>query len=220
MKTIGIIGGMGPEAALDLHGKILACQKAKKDQDYIPVLLYNNSQIPDRSAYLLEEGKDPRPEIIRTGKALEKAGADLLLMSCNTAHYFYKDLAKHFQIPLLHMIEITAKEAKKQEGEFLLLATQGTYRSEIYTDAFEKEGLSLALPDPALRQDIMRWIYMVKGQKLKEAAREFAEIFDREKRTLVLGCTELPLIVEATKKSFPHLDPTLLLAREAVHLAK
>ena len=91
-KTIGIIGGMGPLATYDLAEKILNNTVASCDQDNIPVLIDCNTRIADRTAAILHGGDDPRPEMKKSAKRLETAGADVLMMACNTAHYFYDSI--------------------------------------------------------------------------------------------------------------------------------
>ena len=102
-KTIGIIGGMGPLATYDLAEKILNNTAASCDQDNIPVLIDCNTRIADRTAAILHDRADPRPEMKKSAKRLEEAGADVLIMACNTAHYFYDSVCEDISIPVLHM---------------------------------------------------------------------------------------------------------------------
>jgi aspartate racemase len=148
MKTLGIIGGMGPLATADLFKMIIELTPAKSDQEHIPVLIDSNTNIPDRTAAILSCGKDPRPEMIHSAKRLQEAGADYLLMSCNTAHYFYDDIAENIHIPLLHMPKLTAEYAR-QKGykKVALLATDGTIKSGVYSNAFENSGVEIITPD-------------------------------------------------------------------------
>ena len=159
MKTIGIIGGMGPEAALDLAQMIVDKTKATTDQEHIPVLIYNNTAIPDRSGFILRGETNPAGEIIRTAKILEQAGADVLIMSCNTAHYFYDEIQEKIHTPFLHMIDLTAKQAEKCAGPFRLLATEGTYEARLYERYFSAHHLDLRVPELSERKTIMAWIY-------------------------------------------------------------
>ncbi len=89
MKTLGILGGMGPLATADLFEKIIRNTKADTDAQHIRVYIDNNPQIPDRTAFIMGSGADPRPEMNASARKLEAMGADILLMPCNTAHYFY-----------------------------------------------------------------------------------------------------------------------------------
>ena len=110
-KTVGIIGGMGPAATCDLMEKIIALTKAARDQDHLHVLTDVNTAIPDRTAAILHGGPDPVPEMRKSARRLVSAGAELLLMPCNTAHYFYDDLAASVPVPVLHMPRLTAAKS-------------------------------------------------------------------------------------------------------------
>ena len=87
-KTIGILGGMGPLATADLFEKITLLTKAETDRDHIRVYIDSNTNIPDRTAAILNGGADPVPEMADALKHLEQCGADCVIMPCNTAHYF------------------------------------------------------------------------------------------------------------------------------------
>ncbi|MGB4554610.1 MAG: amino acid racemase, partial [bacterium] len=86
-KVIGILGGMGPEATADLFLKIIRATPAEKDQDHLRVIIDNNPQIPDRTAAIFSQGDDPLPLLVETAKNLARAGADFIVIPCNTAHY-------------------------------------------------------------------------------------------------------------------------------------
>ena len=103
-KIIGIIGGMGPLATVDLFEKITLHTKAQQDQDHLRVLIDSNTNIPDRTAALLHGGEDPVPQLIASATSLEKMGAQVLVMPCNTAHNFYDAVAGAVEVPVLHMI--------------------------------------------------------------------------------------------------------------------
>ena len=113
-KTLGIIGGMGPLATCDLMEKIIALTKAGKDQDNIHIVVDCNTNIPDRTAAIVGQGESPVPQLVRSGIKLQGMGADVLVMSCNTAHYFYEELLPYFDVPLLHMVRETGKFLRQQ----------------------------------------------------------------------------------------------------------
>lgn len=225
MKTIGILGGMGPLATVDLFAKIVKHTKAQTDQDHIPILIDNNTRVPDRTAAILEGGEDPVPELVRSALRLEAMGADALLMACNTAHYFSDEIRRFARIPLLHLIEEAAKEAKARGLECVgLLATDGTCRTGIYDRAFEAQGVRLLKPPAALEAHVMDIIY--KGVKAGAAAypldgiyETIAELKSCGAQSFVLGCTELPLAVEMYRIDAPVIDPTEVLARCAIRFA-
>src|SRR5690606_5467234 len=99
-----------------------------KDQEHIHIIIDNNTNIPDRTDYILGKGPDPRPELIRSAVKLESMGAEYIAIPCNTAHYFYEDIVKFTKAKVLNMIEETAAHLKanyKDQKDFLLLATRG-----------------------------------------------------------------------------------------------
>ena len=147
-KTIGIIGGMGPLATADLFEKIVGHTKAACDQEHLHVVIDSNTNIPDRTAALLHGGADPLPELAKSAGRLEKMGADVLIMPCNTAHNYYDGIAAAVSVPVLHMVRLTAQalveRGVKKAG---LLASDGTVRTGIYQKSFAGSGVELLTPD-------------------------------------------------------------------------
>lgn len=222
MKTIGIIGGMGPLAAADLFTKITKLTAAKSDQEHIHVLVDSNTSIPDRTAAILAGGENPVPEMVRSALRLENMGADVLVMSCNTAHYFIDDVRKFTKLPVLHMPEETAIEAKKRGYRCVgLLATEGTCQTGIYDRAFERHGVQVVKPPAALEKHIMKMIYEgIKAGLTEyplEGVREtMEELKSRGAECFILGCTELPLAFDLYGIKALTIDPTEVLARRAI----
>ena len=135
MKTIGIIGGMGPLATVHLYERIVLRTKALRDQDHIRVLIDSNTNIPDRTKAIIADGEDPTVELIKSAKILENSGADFLIMPCNTAHYFISTLQEAVNIPFVNMVEETVKYTAEKFGSDTvvgILATDGTIISNIY----------------------------------------------------------------------------------------
>ena len=108
-KTIGIVGGMGPLATCDLFKKIVEITDAACDQYHVRVCIDSNTEISDRTAAILSGGKNPVPELVKSAVRLQGMGADVLIMPCNTAHYFYNQLVPFVDTPFLNMLEETAK---------------------------------------------------------------------------------------------------------------
>ena len=132
MKTVGIIGGMGPLATVDLFGKIVNLTDAKCDNDHIHILIDNNTYIPDRTSYILGDGENPIDELVKSAKRLKNMGADFLIMPCNTAHYFYNDIINNVSIPFINMIEETANYINNKNIKKVgLLSTTGTINVKI-----------------------------------------------------------------------------------------
>lgn len=222
-KTLGIIGGMGPMATADLFRKIIEETVAERDQDHIHLLIDNNTDIPDRTAALLDGAESPLPEMVKSAKWLEQAGAEGLLMPCNTAHGFYEALRVSVSVPVLNMIALTG-EALTRRGVTCagLLATTGTVCTGVYQKYIGD--IRLLTPDEAGQAAVMDMIYGgVKAGKQTYSAAAVQRVAERllakGAQCLILGCTELPLAMEWYNLRFPAVDPTLELARGAVLFA-
>lgn len=221
-RTIGIIGGMGPIATYDLFKKIIEKTDAKTDQEHIHICIDCNTNIPDRTKAILGEGEDPVPEIVKSGVRLQSMGADVLVMPCNTAHYFYDKITPFFDIPLLNMLKETAAEIKRRKIKKVgLLATDGTIKSGVYHKALTDAEIDVVVPSPTKQTSIMDIIYNgVKASnrniKLDQFYGAMDELFDKGAEVLVLGCTELPIAFEIFHIDKPAIDPTLVLAEAAI----
>ncbi len=221
-KVCGILGGMGPMATADLFTKIIHNTKAESDGEHMRVLIDSNTGIPDRTAAILYGGQSPLPELLRSAKTLERAGADFLIMPCNTAHYFYLDVQEGVSIPFVNMIEETVKVAAalgiKTAG---LLATDGTSSAGIYDAPFQRADIALIKPSEEGQKALMDMIYngVKAGKNSFDTAaikKELLNMRERGAETFVLACTELPLAFTQYGLDFPALDPTNVLARAAV----
>ena len=238
-KTIGIIGGMGPLATCDLFKKIITNTPAACDQDHIHVIIDNNTNIPDRTAALLAGGPSPLPEMVKSAQRLEAAGADALIMPCNTAHGFYEPLQEAVSIPVIHMIRETVGTMVRSGITCAgLLATSGTIEAGVYdrpctaglrgaeprAEAHTGTSLRLLKPTEDEQKAVMHMIYQgVKAGVKDYDASAVQAIADRliseGAQAIILGCTELPLAKEMYALDFPSVDPTEELARAAVRVA-
>lgn len=230
---IGILGGLGPHATADLFSKILRCTPAARDQDHLHILIDNHPAIPDRTAFLLNDQRpNPLPAMLATARNLERAGADFLLVPCNTAHAFLPALQPYLHIPVLSMIEATCQYVRLSHPTIRrigLLATTGTISSRVYADVFAAAGLPLLTPPPeAQEKQVMAAIYGADSIKARGAhspcGRQLllaaaAQLLEQGAEALILGCTEIPLVLNAGDFAVPCLDPTLILAQAAVERA-
>ena len=224
-KILGVIGGMGPAATCDLLEKIIALTRAASDQEHIHVIADLDTAIPDRTAAILEGGPDPAPELQKSARRLESAGAEVLLMPCNTAHYFYDAVAGVVSVPLLHMPREAAAALKaagaKKAG---VLATDGTVRAGVYEKALREAGVEPVYPSPAMQREVMRLIYDgVKGRKVPLESIPVRDILRDLKaqgaEKVVLACTELPIAFAELGLMAGCLDATRALALAAVRAA-
>ena len=224
-QVLGILGGMGPAATCDLMEKIISLTEAACDQEHIHIISDVNTAIPDRTAAILHGGADPVPEMVGSAKRLEAAGADFIIMPCNTAHYFYDTVASAVAVPVLHMPRLTAAVLKKAGVKKAgVLATDGTIQSGVYARALEAEGIEPIYPQGAHQAMIMDLIYKgVKARKIPLESVPVEEIMEelRQKgaEKFLLACTELPIAFEALSIRQDCLDPTRVLAFSAVEYA-
>ncbi|RIE16546.1 aspartate/glutamate racemase family protein [Candidatus Cryosericum septentrionale] len=225
-KTLGIIGGMGPAATLDLFYKILKATPAKRDQDHIHIIIDDFPQIPDRTAFLLGKGENPLPYILKSVKTLEKANVDVLCMPCNTAHYFVEDIRKATPLPFISIIESTLNTIKRSfenSKNIGLLATDGTIIGRVYHNIFEVERYRIITPIEEKQHEVMKIVYSIKAGKMEENVQAFEEIIEHMKflgsELVILGCTELPILLKYFEPSLPVIDATSCLAKEIANFA-
>ncbi len=227
-KIIGILGGMGPEATIDLFYKIIKFMPAEKDQDHLRIIIDNNPKIPDRTAAILGKGEDPFPALQETARNLEKAGADFIIIPCNTAHYFLSSIQESVEVPILNMIEETARETLQRIPQIKkvgLLASVGIYETEIYHQKFKKFNIKVISPEEKDKEEIMKTIYAVKAGNLSEAIKRniikaAQKLIDKGAEAIIAGCTEIPLILKEEDIVVPLIDPTQVLAKAAVQKAR
>ena len=221
-KSVGIIGGMGAAATCDLFHKIINMTNAKSDQEHIHIFIDCNTNIPDRTEAILGRGEDPVPEMVRSGIRLQSMGADVLVMPCNTAHYFYDKLTPFFDILLLNMLKLTAREIQRRGLRKIgLLATDGTIQSGVYHSVLAEAGIELVIPSPEKQTSVMDVIYNgIKASKRDVDLARFYdaidELFEQEAEILILGCTELPVAFDIFNIDRPAIDPTTVLAAAVI----
>ncbi|MGE7843318.1 aspartate/glutamate racemase family protein [Lysinibacillus sp. NPDC093712] len=221
-QTLGIIGGVGPLATMFIGEMIVRRTKATKDQEHVHTIIDNDTNIPDRTAFILDKTKEnPVPVLIEDAKKLASVGANLIAIPCNTAHTFYDEIAQGSPIPVLHMIRETAKRANDLGAKRVgILATTGTLTSRMYQDALEEFGIIPVIPDDQMKEKVMAIIYdYVKAGKdvtqedwlpIEEAM--LALNCDR----IVLGCTELSIVNRDLKLSDKYIDSLIVLAECAI----
>lgn len=199
MKTVGVLGGMGPKATVDFCDLVIENTNALKDQDHINMLVSIHSTIPDRTAYILGESNvSPLPDLINDAKKLEEAGCDFLVLTCNTSHYFYDDIDKEINIPLINMPEETAKIINNNTDikKVGIMATTGTLKTKIYDRYLKKE---LYYPNETLNSMIMDLIYNKVKKGIKVSKEEFYNVLNKYYEAgcdiVIAGCTELSVII-------------------------
>ena len=239
---IGVIGGLGPHAGLDFVRKIFTNTKAEKDQEHLDCILVScPSGIQDRTAYLLsKKGDNPALGMFESARRLQKAGAHYISVACNTAHAGqifspFCEMVRDFLpgLTIINMLETCAAYCK-DKGRFKrlgLLATIGTHKSGVYKEYFRaNDKFDLLEPDnkgqKSIHEAIFNENYGIKAHSdnIKPEARErirveIQKFIEKGAEAVILGCTELPLAVEARDFSIPLIDPGLITARKLIELA-
>jgi aspartate racemase len=227
-KTIGILGGMGPEATVDLFHRIVGATPAACDQEHLHIVVDNDPSVPDRTEAILSANTEPVVEkLTAMARRLEAAGADFLVVPCNTAHYFLDRVRPAVSVPFLDMIGETVDAILQRHPgtrRVGLLATTGALRTRLYHDRCASAGLSVVEPNEDSQQAVMAAIHAVKsaGADAKAAGaleRAAAELVTAGAEVVIAGCTEIPLALEPEKVSVPLINPTEELARAAVRMA-
>jgi len=216
IKTLGVLGGLGPAASCRFYDMLIKMRPAATDQDHPDILLYSKASIPDRTAWLLGQIQEsPLPAMTAGIETLVKAGAQVIAVPCATAHHFYPEMQAATHIPVLNMLALTAKALAAQGvARAALLATRGSYVSGVFARALEREGIEALLPTEEQARALMGMIYAIKSGRLpdKRALEDFASPFlERRAQRVILGCTELGLF---TGLDDIYIDPMKILAQE------
>ncbi|MFQ5674585.1 MAG: aspartate/glutamate racemase family protein, partial [bacterium] len=143
-KVIGILGGMGPDATAHFFGKIVSMTPASSDQEHIPIVIYNNPQIPDRTAAIRNRDTTIIQALEASLKVLEKSAPDFICIPCNTVHYYFEEMQRCSSIPIINLVETVVEVALKELPNLArigLLATTGTIKSGLYQNAFARQGV-------------------------------------------------------------------------------
>ena len=242
---IGILGGMGTQAGLDFCNKLAVLNRGKIDQEYPLFLLYNKSNIPGRPESIGSQTKNLSNKstnkkskikyervlksLLKGCKLLEKNKCKFIVIPCNTAHYWYDDLRKKINIPIINMpkevFKFTKKKCKKN-SKVGLLATEGTLKTGVYKKFFDKDYQLIEPSQQIQKLSVNKAIKLVKMGNVKAAAKAIKPAIDSlikmKCKKIILGCTELPIAIfafksfENVKSSKVFLDPNLILAHSAM----
>lgn len=223
IKTVGIMGGMGPMATSDLIYNIISQTDAECDAEHVHLLIDCDGSIPDRTRAILGDGESPLPKLCTMAKKLEYMGADIIAISCNTSHYFYNEISEAVEVPVLNMIDETAREvARAGHKRVLLLATDGTVQMGLYEKALAKYGVKTVYPTENGQKKVMQLIYeCVKSGHYEFDVQGFCEdIRAFGNMPVLLGCTELPIAFKHFGiDEFELVDPSKILARAIIREA-
>lgn len=219
--TVGVIGGMGPLATVDFLNKLVNATSAICDQEHLPLLVRFCPDIPDRVEALHGRGPSPVRALTTAAQILEQAGAECLAIACNTAHAWHQDIARAVSIPVLHIANATFAELEQGAlaGPVGLLATTGTLVAGIYSSG-SGAAVNWVTPNEIMQRDVMSGIRAIKANRIEEGTLLLRTAADHLVRcgakSIVMGCTEIPLALSDQDVGVNLIDPTLALAKACV----
>lgn len=225
-KTIGILGGMGPEATAELFNRIIDNTPARGDKDHVNIVIINDPQIPDRTKYLLGRGENPIPKLVENLHKLKLAGADVAVIPCMTAHAFISDLQQVSPIPIINAIYLVDKYLNTNHpglNGIGLLATKGSYKSKVFQSHLSNE---VVIPNNTDQDALMEVIYGTNGIKAGNTnlgqVKKIINIIEKlgNIEAVIAGCTELSLVMQQSSISIPIIDPVTVLAKHIVKLGR
>ena len=226
-KIVGILGGMGPEATVDLLHRIIARTDARDDIDHVRCIVDNNPKVPSRIKALLEGGgEDPGQCMAEMAGKLEAWGADFLCIACNTAHNYYGAVRDAVRIPVLNMIELTVEAVARQRPQVNalgILASPAVRLTHLYDGPCAEHGIKPVFASPEEEQKLLNVIKTVKagntGADARAALTEIAaHVKSRGAQALAVACTELGII--SGHYGLPTVDAADILAKNIVDTAK
>jgi aspartate racemase len=219
---LGVLGGMGPLATADFFHKLIAATGAARDEDNIPTLIHSVPQLPSRPAAILRGGESPLPALLEARDRLIGAGATMLAMPCNTAHYWHDDLRRGIDIPFLHIVDAVAAELPPEAPKVGIIATAATLAARVY-EARMPEGIDWLSPAASqFERAVQPGIDAVKGNAAAAGGRLLepvvADLIERGAGCVVLACTEVPVALDAIASPLRDrcIDSTAALARACV----
>lgn len=226
-KTIGILGGMGPEATAHMYSLIIKHTKAEKDQDHIRIIIFNNPKIPPRTDAIFKNAPSPVPFLVEGVKILKQAGADFILIPCITAHYFLREVASQIEFEFLSLIEESQKWVLKKNPDLKkagLIASTGTVESGLFANTFQSAGIEVIIPTKEAQNLVMDAISGKKGIKagftngrLRGSIHRVAmDLIQKGAQSIIAGCTEVPLVLQKGDIPVPFIEPMEITARAAI----
>jgi len=229
-KTIGILGGMGPEATLDCFHKIIRNTPAAKDQDHLRVVIDSNPKVPDRTAAIVDNGESPVPALVKGCRALIGAGADFIIIPCVSAHFFLNEIRAQVDVQILSMFDIVAEAVSRHDAELHilgLLGTTGTVHGGHFQKRLSEADIQTLVPDDGVQKTVMDCIYGIKNTQAARSRNKIKadlvgaakHLISRGAQGIIAGCTEIPLALTQSDLPVPYFESLSMLACAAVRHA-
>ncbi len=226
-KIVGIIGGLGPDATVDIMQRIIRLTPANDDIDHIRCIVDNNPKVPSRIKALIDEtGECPGPHMAEMGKKLEQWGADFLIIPCNTAHYYYQNVVDAVTVPVINLIDLVVSEFVKsypQSRKVGIAGSTAIIKTGLYSEKFQQHGIEDIYPDDSYQELLLRGIKMIKagitGPEVDTIISDaFYNISHKGADVIIIACTELSVVCR--NMPFSMIDASEVLAQETVAIVK
>ncbi len=225
-KVLGVLG-LSPYATIDFLKKLADETPAKKDWEHLRVILDLNTKIPSRGRALELNEESPVQYIREAILKLKKSGVSLIVIPCNTAHYFYEEIVKNLGVSVLNMIEENSNYIINNFVKIKnigLMSSRTTRKYKLYGKYLHPAGINI-LDIPDTQSAISDIIESVKigndGNETKAKAKEIAEkLINNGAEAIILGCTEIPLLLNEGDFSVPIFDTNKILAKSCIKIIK
>jgi aspartate racemase len=217
-RTVGILGGMGPAATVDFYDKLVRATPASRDQDHLRVVIWADPTVPDRHDAICGDGEDPTPWLERGVDHLVRCGAQVLAVPCNTIHAFLPAVLAGRDVEFVSIVDATVDAVLRTPSSAVgILATDGALASGLYQSALRAVGRDPVLLSASSQQVLMQVIYGVKAatagdQEHRQLVELLAELSAKGARTVVAGCTEVSVLLDAVDTDLRIIDPSWELA--------
>jgi aspartate racemase len=227
-KVLGIIGGMGPEATVELMKRVVRGTAALKEEDHIRMFVDSNPKVPSRMKALIEgSGESPGPYLAQMARNLEMFGADFLAMPCITAHYYFEEISSAVKIPVLNMINLSIEAVLEDHPGIRsigILASTAVLITGLYEKGFKDKGVRLMSPSPARQDQVLLAIKRIKtgdygSEVLSLVQPAIRELIESKPEALLVACTELSLIANQLHTEVKLIDALQVLSDRIVREA-
>ena len=224
MKRLGILGGMGPAASAEFITRLIQQTPASCDQEHIPFVLWNEPRTPDRSTSMRNSDDKPLPYLIEGVQALKYSGCDLIVIPCNTAHFWFQELSR-LNVKIIHIVDSVIhalQDVNVVDSTIGVIGTQATIEFGLYQYMLNKSGYNCIVPTKEEMDTLVQpAIDLVKGGTIEKAHSMLMTVvkslIDRGAKAVVLGCTEIPLAVkEVEENGIPIVNSIDSLVKRAI----
>jgi len=221
------MGGMGPDATVDFMARVIALTESECDQDHVHMIVDSDPTVPDRQAAMTSGKDNVSPRLEAMAQRLEFAGAEFLVMVCNTAHIFIDGVRESSSIPFINIIDESVREIEQVCADAHtvgVMATNACVHTNIYQDAIAATGRVALLPDQVNQQKLMELINAIKaGDKGASVTKDMEAVAQAllyaGADVLISGCTEIPIVFSGDEFSVPVVASTNVLAQRTVDIA-